>query len=45
MRNTSLSTIFRIKDRLSIGIKTDSSNNVPSFNDWAPKIHSTHWDK
>ena len=45
MRNTSLPTIFKIKDRLLIGIKIDSCNNGLSFNDWALKIHSTHWDK
>ena len=45
MRKTSLSTIFRIKDHLLIGIEMDSHNNVHSFNDWAQEIHSTHWDK
>ena len=23
----------------------DSHSNLAFFNDWAPQIHSTHWDK
>ena len=45
IRKTSLSTIFRIKVYLAIGINIDLHNNLLSFNDWAPQIHSPHWDK
>ena len=44
-RKAFLLTFFRIKVCLSIGINTNSHNNILSFNDWAPQIHSAHYDK
>ena len=40
-----LSTYFRIKVIFSIGVNIESHNNLHSFNDWAPQIHITYWDK
>ena len=39
------STNFIIKVYLSIGINTDSHNNLLSYNDWAPHTHFPYWDK
>ena len=44
-KKNSLYAIFRFKVYFSIGINMDSHNNLFSFNDWVPQIHSTHWDK